>query len=115
MTMKVKIDSDGPFPIVRLSGEFQEVDAEEFADSVHELVAGQRAKLAIDLSALDSINSSGLSALITSATRARLGGGRVVLVAPTPFVGGVFNVTKLDTWFDICPDMTEAATKLELE
>ena len=110
--MELQVDRNGPFPVARLSGELTSQDARTLSDSLYDFVAGRGAKLAIDLSALESIDSSGLSALISLVTRARLGGGQVVLVAPTSFVSGVFNVTRLDTWFDISPDLAVAARQL---
>ena len=110
--MKLQVDRDGPFPIARLSGGLSGGDADDLASALQDFVAGREAKLAIDLAALESIDSSGLSALISLVTRARLGGGQAVLVAPTSFVSGVFNVTRLDTWFDICPDVEEANRRL---
>jgi hypothetical protein len=44
--------------------------------------------------------------------RARMSAGAVVLVAPSPFVSGVFQVTRLNEWFDVCADLTEAGKKL---
>ena len=110
--MELQVDRDGPFPVARLSGALAAQDAPDLTDSLHEFVSGPGAKLAIDLSALESMDSSGLSALIGLVTRARLGGGQVMLIAPTSFVTGVFNVTRLDTWFDICPDLEVAARRL---
>ena len=36
---------------------------------------------------------------------------RAVLVAPTPFVAGVFEVTNLDRWFEIVGSLDEAITR----
>ena len=58
------------------------------------------------------IDSSGLAALISVVTHARLSRARVVLLAPSPFVAGVFGVTNLDRWFEICADLDEAARLL---
>ena len=110
--MELQVDRNGPFAVARLSGELASQDAQTLCDSLHDCISGPGAKLARDLSALNSGDSSGLSALINLVTRARLGGGQVVMVAPTSFVTGVFNVTRLDTWFDICPDLETAARRL---
>jgi anti-anti-sigma regulatory factor len=53
-----------------------------------------------------------LSCLIAIVTKARLGEGRVILVGPSKFVQAVLEVTRLDTWFEICPDFEEAARLL---
>lgn len=109
---EIEIEEGGPFVIARISGELTASDSEGFVEDLHPLVCGEGTKLALDLSGLMLIDSSGLSSLMNLVTRARLGQGAVVLVAPSAFVSGVFSVTRLDNWFDVCPNMEAAAKKL---
>lgn len=111
--MDLQIEERGAFIAALLSGELSGSDSDQLVEALHDKVAGENARLAIDLSGLKSIDSSGLAALMNLVTRARLGSGQIVLVAPTPFVAGVFNVTHLDTWFDICNNFDEAAARFE--
>lgn len=106
--MNLEIDTTGSFVTATLSGELGSSDVESFADALHDHAAGEGAKLAIDLTALESTDSTGLSALISLVTRARLSQGRVILVAPTPLVSGTLHVTRLDSWFEICDTLDEA-------
>ena len=110
--MVVKIDKSGAFPVANLTGEWRATDGHEYQDQLHPLVAEAGATLAIDLSGLEMIDSSGLASLISVVTHARLSHARVVLLAPAPFVAGVFRVTNLDQWFEICADLDEAAGML---
>jgi anti-sigma B factor antagonist len=110
--LEKKIDTSGPFVIAHLSGELTASEREGVVEELHEHVAGKGAKLAVDLSELALIDSSGLSALVSLVNHARLGEAVVVFVAPSPFVSGIFSVTRLDTWFDICPNMDEASKAL---
>ena len=100
--MRIEIDDNGPFTIARVIGELDAAEGERFTETLHEHASGEGAKLAVDLSGLQSIDSQGLSAMINLVTRSRLGQGRVVLVAPNAMVRGVLRVTRLDTWFEIC-------------
>jgi anti-anti-sigma factor len=109
--MELTIDTSGPFTVARINGGLGVDDEAELIERLQPLVADRRAKLAIVLSTVTSINSSGLSALIGLVTRARMCEGRVILVAPTPFVRGVMEVTQLDEWFEICDDLDEAARR----
>ena len=109
--LNLKVDTTGSFVTAGVCGDLGSSDVESFADALHEHAAGEGAKLAIDLAALESIDSTGLSALINLVTRARLSQGRVILVAPTPLVSGVLNVTRLDAWFEICDTLDEAARR----
>jgi anti-anti-sigma factor len=107
--LETRIDKGGPFVIAHLAGELTASDSEGVIESLHEHVAGKGLKLAIDLSGVSLIDSSGLNALVNLVNHARLGESAVVLVAPTPFVSGILSVTRLDSWFDICADMDEAS------
>ena len=107
--MELKIDEGGPVSVVQVSGE---LDAEQFMDALHDLVSQEAPKLAIDLSAMATIDSQGLSSLVGLVNSARLREGDVVLVAPTSFVAGVLNVTRLDAWVTICPTLDEAIQHL---
>ena len=106
------MDRTRSFPVARLSGALSGLDADQLGDALGELPYGEEARLAIDLSGLRSIDSNGLAVLIAVVTRSRLTHGRVVLVAPSPFVAGVLSVTRLDRWFDVCGDLAGAETLL---
>ena len=111
--MILTIDRSLAFPVVKLTGDWRSTDGGDYLETLHGLVAEPGSCLAIDMSGLKMLDSSGLSVLINLVTRARLSRSRVVLVAPTPFVSGVFEVTHLDRWFDLCEDLPQAARVLE--
>ena len=113
--IEITIEDGGQYQIARVSGEFGADDGLVIADELSEHVSGEGAALVLELSALAFINSSGLAALMNLATRARLSHGKLVLVNPSPFVRGIFNTTRLDTWFDICETTQEAARKFTQE
>ncbi len=115
--LSIEIDDSQPqgglpgFTVARLTGELGTTDVARFIDTLYEYAAGDGAMLAVDLSGLDAIDSRGLSALIQLVTRSRMSQARVILVGPNPMVGGVLNVTRLDTWFEVCATLDEAATR----
>ena len=110
--MLLTIDKSGAFPVARMTGEWRATDEQEYRDELHPLVAETGARLIIDLSGLEMIDSSGLAELIGVVTHARLAGARVLLLAPSGFVLGVLEITNLDKWFEICADLDEAAKLL---
>lgn len=110
--MDLRIDRTDPYPTAWLTGEIRTEDTERFVKELHPLVAEAGAKLAVDLSGVTWLDSTGLTALINVVTRARLSGARAVLVGPTQFVAGVFEVTNLGSWFEIVKDHEEAARLL---
>ncbi len=113
--MELKVDTSRAFPVACASGEIRSEDMQLFLDELHPLVAESGARLAVDLSGVTFVDSTGLTCLINLVTRARLSGARAVLVAPTSFVAGVFEVTNLDRWFEIVGSLDEARTRLEEE
>ncbi len=111
--MKISIDDSRGFPVAHLLGGFSCEDSELFIQQMHPLVSTRGGRLAFCLEKLTSIDSSGLSCLINIVTRARLAEGQVVLVGPTEPIKGVFEVSRLDQWFDICETLDEAAALLK--
>ncbi len=110
--MDLQITDTGPFRVAHLAGELSASDAEEMIETLADSAFEPGARLAIDLSELQSLDSSGLSALIHLVTRSRMNRGRVILVAPAAFVKSIFSVTRLDAWFDLCDTLEEAGRQL---
>lgn len=106
--MDIKIERGPTFVLANVAGKLGSDQAEDFTDTLSEHLKGPDTRLAIDLSSVSQITSKGLSALIDLVVRARVGGGQVVLVAPTAFVKGVLQITRLDTWLDIHDTVADA-------
>ena len=113
--MELQIDKSGPITVARVSGRLHVENTDELLRTLKDYALGDGAALAVELSGVDLIDSTGLSALISLVTRARLTKGRVVLVAPSHFVAEVFAVTNLDHWFEICDTLDEAKKSLTRE
>ena len=64
------------------------------------------------LHATGSHTQTGWRELINMVAGGGIGGARVVLTPPSPFVPQVFNTTRLAQWFDIVPDQESAAAAL---
>ncbi len=112
--MDIDITSVDSIQLAAVSGEFNLGEEEQIANELQPLVADADSRLAIDLSDLKQINSQGLSELINVVIRARMSRSRVVLVAPSPFVMGVFDVTHLNEWFEIVDDFETAQETLRV-
>ena len=111
--MKIEIEhQDAGYKLVRLIGELRREATAKIEDELHPLIAPKGTALIINLSELETVDSSGLSQLVGLATHARLSESKVVLFGATPFVAGVFEVTRLDKWFDMAADLTDAENRL---
>lgn len=110
--MDIQVDSTRPFVVAKLVGDFTARYSDVFTEQLQEFAHGEQAALAIDLSQLTLIDSTGLAAMINLVTRSRLSSGRVVLVAPSAFVRGILEVTHLDRWFEVFETMDQASERL---
>ncbi|MFF3315997.1 STAS domain-containing protein [Streptomyces sp. NPDC003035] len=94
--------------VVSLGGELDI----ETATQLHHHLASQllqgRRHLVLDLSSLDFMDSSGLNILIRAARDAREAGGDLHLVAPTPAVRRILEITGLTMTTPLHADVAEA-------
>ncbi|HUU84116.1 MAG TPA: STAS domain-containing protein [Phycisphaerae bacterium] len=110
--MEISIEQSKSYTVARVAGALSTEDAEQFIERMHPLVSERGSKVIVGLDQVTSISSSGLSALVSIATHARLAEGRVILVGPSKFVKGILEVTELDHWFEVCDDYAEAEQRL---
>ena len=66
----------------------------------------------VDISNVRYINSSGIGVLITMLTKFRNKGGELVLIKPSESVEKLLIITKLNSIFNIAPDLNHAITEL---
>lgn len=108
----IRVETIGKSTFAHILGELTALEADDLNEALQEAVTGPNGRVAINLERLAMLDSTGLAALINLVNRSRLTGGRVVLVAPSPFVANILSVTRLDTWFDIVPSLADAETHL---
>ena len=87
--------------VLRLSGELEMDSAEVFAEAARRVHAEGIPCLVIDLSALDFVDSTGLSQFVLALKRQREIGGEVVLQAPTGPVKRVLDIVGLSDMLPI--------------
>jgi anti-sigma B factor antagonist len=92
---------DGAAVTVRIVGELDVVTAPGLEQRLGELCDEGARCLTVDLSSLAFIDSSGLSALVTTLKRYRAEGGDVVLRSPTRPTAKVLEISGLDQVFTI--------------
>ena len=87
--------------VLRLSGDLDMDSAEVFAEAARRVHAEGIPCLVLDLSALDFVDSSGLSQFVLALKRQREIGGEVVLQAPTDPVKRVLEIAGMNEIFSI--------------
>jgi anti-sigma B factor antagonist len=74
---------------------------------MYELIDNGNQRIAIDLSGVEFMDSTGLGVLIGALKRVRESGGSLVLGGIRPAVSRVFEITGLDRIFTIHESLTE--------
>lgn len=95
--------------IARLEGELTYENATEIKEQIKEQISEQTARIVIDLSKLELIDSSGVGVFISLLRR--MNGESVVLAAPQPQVARIFEITKLDLIMPIYATVEEALAR----
>lgn len=107
MNIETTIRPDGVAVLVA-EGRINLVTATAVRREVQRVVDEGHARLALDLSRVEFIDSSGLGALVSGLKTARTAGGDLRLVAATEQVAGVLRLTNLDRILRVYPGPDDA-------
>lgn len=88
--------TDSGVVVVRPEGRLNMVAAPGLREQLHGLVQGGNTRVVVDLSGVDTIDSSGLGALISGLKAARQAGGDLRLAAPGEQAVAVLELTNLN-------------------
>ena len=114
--MKLSIQSrEGDVVRVRLEGKVSQRDINPNEEPMSDLLGepGYGQKLAVDLSEVVSLDSSGVNWLLVCQKRVRQSGGQVVLHSLSPIARNVIRVLNLQTVFQLADDEHAAVRLLE--
>lgn len=90
-----------------LGGDLTDESGESVAAAVSDLLEPGKT-VVLDLQSVAFMNSAGLSTLINLTAKANLQEARLVLAAASPFVAGIFEMTRLNRFFTIAPSVDAA-------
>jgi anti-anti-sigma factor len=82
--------------VLRPEGRLNMVAAPELREQLHSLVRSGSSRLVVDLSAVETIDSSGLGALISGLKAARQAGGDLRIASPSEQALAVLELTNLN-------------------
>ncbi|HEX5106251.1 MAG TPA: STAS domain-containing protein [Pirellulaceae bacterium] len=111
--MDLTIKQGDGYTLVQTHGPLDEGLRDTFREHLHPLVGRSGVNLLIDLSDSPRINSPGVGALVALVADANTHGNRVILLSPQSFVTVVFNVTRLNNYFEIAANPEEALERLK--
>ena len=92
----------GDLPLLRVRGELDIYTAPRLKETVLAALNGGARSLAIDLSAVEFLDSTGLQVLMSAKKRTAERGGDVYLMGVGGQVRRVFNLLSLERIFKIC-------------
>jgi anti-anti-sigma factor len=94
---------DDETTVISVRGEIHVSTAPEFSRLLTASIAAGRTRMVLDLTDVEFIDSTGLSVLLNALRRITRADGRMALVCSNPTVMRLFEITRLDTTFDIQP------------
>jgi anti-sigma B factor antagonist len=109
MNLMVESRQVGDWSIVEVKGEVDLYSAPRLKERLAELTGAGRTRIAVDLGAVEFLDSTGLGVLIGALKRCREARGTLGLVAPREPVRKVLSITGLDRVFPV-HDSVEQAT-----
>ena len=103
----VEREQDG-WTVLAVSGEIDIATAPSLREKLHSLLANQKLRLVIDLDDVGFLDSTALGVLVGALKRARTDDGEVRIACAQPRVLKVFEITRLDSAFDLFDSVEEA-------
>lgn len=95
--------------VIELEGSvFGGPDASALNEVLHKLIEKKKKKVVVDLSDVQTMNSSGLSMLINALTTIRKAGGDLKIAEPSKKIESLLTITKLTTVFELFTSVKEA-------
>jgi anti-sigma B factor antagonist len=104
---------DDQSSVITVRGEIHVSTAPEFSRLLTDAIADGRTRMVLDLTDVEFIDSTGLSVLLNTLRRVTRAGGRMALVCSNPTVLRLFEITKLDSTFDIHAELAPAIAEVQ--
>jgi anti-sigma B factor antagonist len=94
--------------VLAVEGEIHVSTAPEFTELLGRAIDAGDIRLVLDLSGVAFIDSTGLSVLLNALRRVTRAGGAMALVCANPTVLRLFEITRLDSTFDLHAELGPA-------
>ncbi len=105
-------DLDERTRVIRVTGEIHATTAPALAAPLDDAVRHGKTLMVLDLTAVEFIDSTGLSVLLNGLRQVTRVRGRMALACTNPTVLRLFEITRLDATFDILPSCDEALARV---
>ncbi len=108
--MKLSERAEGEVRIFEFTGRMDVYTVSEVKTRILQALARGQAKLVLDLSGVEFIDSSGIGALVVCLKRAVENGGGLKMAGMSADVHSMFEITRTDRLFEHFPTAEEAVT-----
>ncbi len=114
-TERVQLEARNGHTVASIAGELAYHDLDQWVPALGEALSASGSRVIVDLSQVEHVDSAALGNLVALVAQSNTNSCRVILAAPSPYVSGVLEVTRLDTFFEVCDSISEAESRLALE
>ena len=112
--MKLSAKETNGITVMKLDGSVMGgPDATALNDEIHKFLKKKKTSIILDLSAVQSMNSSGLSMLISALSAVKNAGGILKVAAASEKIENLFAITKLSSVFELYPSVKKALKSFE--
>jgi len=108
MELGLVVREQDDWAVLTVSGEIDIATAPSLRERLYSLLAEEKRQLVVDLDDVGFLDSTALGVLVGVLKRARSEGGEVRIVCTQPRVRKVFEITRLDSAFDLFDSVDEA-------
>ncbi len=113
--LEISLSEKDGITVATTKGILDESARDAFREKLHPVVGQKGAKLIVDLSGSERVNSAGIGNLVALTADANTNDSRVVFCSPKPYVSMVISVTKLDKYFNVAKDLNEAVKVVQAD
>jgi anti-sigma B factor antagonist len=111
--MEIQIRKAGTATILDLTGPLRLGDSEQaFKEQIQKLVDAGNPHIAVNLSGVTELDSSGIGALVRSFTTVKRAGGKCIYYAPTQRIRMLLKMVRLDSVLDLVDDEAGALARV---
>ena len=97
--------------VLRPTGDIDLARSPELRLRLREELDAMPKRLILDLSGVTYMDSSGVATLVEALQRSKTNGCRLILCALQAKVRSIFNISRLDTVFEIAPSLEDAKSR----
>ena len=108
MELGLAVRDQDAWAVLTVSGEIDIATAPSLRERLHSLLAEGKRQIVVDLDDVGFLDSTALGVLVGVLKRARSEDGEVRIVCTQPRVRKVFEITRLDSAFDLFDSVDEA-------